>query len=389
MAFVGFEPVFSMPNLAQPSGWALACYVALGGVIGVFAVYVTRAVYAIEDAFERLPIHWMWWPAIGGLAIGAVGYFAPRTMGVGYDNIEHLLSGELAGRALVILFVLKFVSWSISLGSGTSGGTLAPLFTIGGGLGASIGALLVLAAPWAGVDPRIAGLVGMAAMFAGASRALLASVVFSFETTLQPLGLLPLLGGCAAAYLVSCYLMQNTIMTEKIARRGVRVPSEYAADFLDLVLVGEMSTRVVVALSADDRVESVLAWLSSDASGTHHQGFPVLDARGRLLGVLTRRDLLNPDVSPSTLVRRVIHRPPSVAFENSSLREAADLMVAEDVGRLPVVARDDPTKVVGMLTRSDLLAAHGRRLDEKKRQRSGFEIRMIRGFIPTVATRQP
>ncbi len=219
MALVGSAPVFAMPQLQQPSGEALAFYILLGGVIGVVATGVTRAVYAVEDAFEKLPIHWMWWPAIGGLAVGGVGYFAPRTMGVGYDNIEHVLSGSLTGQALLMLFVLKFISWAIALGSGTSGGTLAPLFTIGGGLGATLGAVTALALPHIGIDPRIAGLVGMAAIFAGASRALLASVVFAFETTLQPLGLLPLLGGCTAAYLASCFLMRNTHQESKVMSR--------------------------------------------------------------------------------------------------------------------------------------------------------------------------
>ncbi|HEY0467514.1 MAG TPA: chloride channel protein, partial [Polyangiaceae bacterium] len=159
MALVGSAPVFAMPELAQPSGEALTFYILLGGVIGVVATLVTRAVYAVEDAFERLPIHWMWWPALGGLAVGCVGYFAPRTMGVGYDNIERVLSGSLTGQALFLLFTLKFVSWVIALGSGTSGGTLAPLFTIGGGLGATLGALAALLAPGLGIDPRIAGLV--------------------------------------------------------------------------------------------------------------------------------------------------------------------------------------------------------------------------------------
>ncbi len=368
MAFSGTAPLFAMPNLAQPSGWALASYVILGAVVGLVAVYVTRAVYLVEDLFEKLPVHWMWWPALGAIAVGIVGYFAPRTMGVGYDNIAHLLSGELAGKALVVLFVLKFVSWVISLGSGTSGGTLAPLFTIGGGLGASLGALIVAVAPGAGVDPRIAGLVGMAAMFAGASRAVLASVVFAFETTLQPLGLLPLLGGCAAAHLVSCYLMPNTIMTEKIVRRGVRVPSEYAADFLDQVLVGEVASRVVIAIAADDSLEKVREWLHSLAPGTRHQGFPLVDAAGTLVGVLTRRDVLDTDVTATTPVRALVRRPLAVALQTSSLREAADLMVSEGIGRLPVVSPEDATKVVGLLTRSDILSAHTRRLGEQKPQ---------------------
>jgi chloride channel protein, CIC family len=230
VGFVGASPVFPMPELTQPGGAALATYVLLGAIVGFASVWVTRAVYAIEDGFEKLPIHWMWWPALGGLVVGVVGFFAPRTMGVGYDNIEQIVAGDLGGRALAVLCGLKLISWSISLGSGTSGGTLAPLFTIGGGLGALLGAGVVALAPALGLDVRIAALVGMAAMFAGASRALLASVVFAFETTRQPIGLLPLLGGCSAAFLISCLLMKNSIMTEKIARRGVQVPSEYSAD---------------------------------------------------------------------------------------------------------------------------------------------------------------
>jgi len=378
MALVGSAPVFAMPQLEQPSGEALAFYILLGGVIGVVATFVTRAVYAVEDAFEKLPIHWMWWPAIGGLAVGGIGYFAPRTMGVGYDNIEHVLSGSLTGQALLVLFVLKFVSWAIALGSGTSGGTLAPLFTIGGGLGATLGALAALASPGLGIDPRIAGLVGMAAIFAGASRALLASVVFAFETTLQPLGLLPLLGGCSAAFLVSCLLMRNTIMTEKIARRGVRVPSEYAADFLDQVCVGDFAARDVIAFAAADNLAHLREWFESGAPGSQHHGFPVVDAGSRLLGVVTRHEIVDPSRAPELPVEQLLKRAPAVAFEDNSLREAADLMVKQGVGRLPVVSRAAPRQVIGMLTRSDLLAAHARRLSDNDQARPRLKIPFVR-----------
>ena len=378
MALVGSAPVFAMPQLAQPSGEALAFYILLGAVIGVVATGVTRAVYAVEDLFEKLPIHWMWWPAIGGLVVGGVGYFSPRTMGVGYDNIEQVLSGSLTGQALLVLFVLKFVSWSIALGSGTSGGTLAPLFTIGGGLGATLGALVAATSPGLGIDPRIAGLVGMAAIFAGASRALLASVVFAFETTLQPLGLLPLLGGCTAAFLVSCLLMRNTIMTEKIARRGVRVPSEYAADFLDQVCVAEFAAKEVIAFAASDTLAHLRKWFESGVPGSQHRGFPVVDARGRLLGVVTRREITDPSALAELPVEQLLQRAPAVAFDDSSLREAADLMVSQGVGRLPVVSRAAPTQVIGILTRSDLLAAHARRLDENDPARPRLKLPFVR-----------
>ncbi|RYZ06968.1 MAG: chloride channel protein [Myxococcales bacterium] len=365
-AFVGVAPVFAMPALQPPSGSALAFYVLLGAVVGVVATAVTRAVYAVEDAFEKLPLHWMWWPALGGLAVGIIGYFAPRTLGVGYDNIENILSGSITGKVLVVLCVAKLASWLLALGSGTSGGTLAPLFTIGGGLGASLGALASSALPAVGIEPRIAALVGMAALFAGASRALLASVVFAFETTLQPLGLLPLLGGCAAAYFVSCFLMRNTIMTEKIARRGVRVPTEYTADFLEQLRAGDFASRRVVSFATTDTLDRLREFFASGEPGSHHHGFPVLDEADRLVGIVARRAVEDRRHAGSLEVLRLVERPLAVAFEDSSLREAADLMVSQGVGRLPVVSRAEPNRLLGILTRSDLLSAHAQRLAENE-----------------------
>jgi CBS domain-containing protein len=392
IAFEGTQPVFAMSDIGQPSGAALAIYILLGAAIGVAAVYVTRAVYAIEDAFARLPIHWMWWPAIGAVAVGVTGYFVPRTLGVGYDNIADVLSNTLALPLVAILCVAKFISWSIALGSGTSGGTLAPLFTIGGSLGALLGAALQRAIPAAGVDPRIAALVGMAAIFAGASRAMLTSVVFAFETTRQPLGLLPLLGGCTASYLISCLLMRHSIMTEKIARRGVRVPAEYSADVLEQVLVAEVANPSVVTLRADAILERVRTWIASGAHGSGHQGFPVLDETGVLIGVVTRRDLLpsTGDQSeaarplPDQAVRTLLRRPPVIVYADCSLREAVDHMVKHDVGRLPVVARETRA-LVGIITRSDVLSAHRRRLEEGRRDAP--DIRLSRPNIDATQQR--
>lgn len=378
MGFVGAAPPFPMPELAQPGGAAIASYILLGALVGAAAVYITRAVYAIEDAFERLPVHWMWRPALGGIAVGLVGFAVPRTLGIGYENIEQILSGKIAGRTLLVLFTFKFISWAVSLGSGTSGGTLAPLFTIGGGLGAALGGGALFLFPQLGIDPRIAALVGMAAIFAGASRALLASVVFAFETTLQPLGLLPLLGGCTAAYLVSSLLMKHTIMTEKIARRGVQVLTEYSVDPLAQTLVRDSASYPAVSLQGEMTVAELRAWIGADLPGRRHQGFPVVDASGRLIGVLTRRDLFDPAVPGTKSLRELIKRPPAVVYEEHTLREAADLMVGEEIGRLPVVARARPSNVVAMLTRSDLLLAHRKRLDEAHRMQQSIRWRKAR-----------
>ncbi len=363
-ATMGSTVVFPMPVIQPASQSALLFYLLLGAATGLIAVWVTRLVYAIEDGFERLPISWVWWPAIGGLAVGVVGVFSPHTLGVGYDNIEHLVGGTLLGKAALLLCILKLISWSIALGSGTSGGTLAPLFTIGGGIGATLGGLGASLLPHSGIDVRVAALVGMAALFAGASRAFLTSVVFAFETTQQPLSLLPLLTGCTSAYLLSCLLMKNTIMTEKIVRRGIRVPSDYAADYLEQVLVSRVASHPVTTLAADAPREQIMAWIAAGTGEAQHQGYPVVDEQDRLLGVITRRDLLASNQPEGRHIRDLIRRPAVVIYPDNTLREAADRMVRAGVGRLPVVERAHPDRVVGILTRGDLLSAHTGRLNE-------------------------
>ncbi|WP_046971735.1 chloride channel protein [Dyella japonica] len=359
----GNEPMFPMPAIATPALSAVVAYIVMGIVTGVVSVGITKLTYAIEDGFEKLPIHWMWWPAIGGVVVGVVGYFMPATLGVGYGNIAALIAGQVGFAGMLALCLMKLLSWSVALGSGTSGGTLAPLFTIGSAMGGVFGLLCVTWLPWLQVDPKVAALVCMAAIFAGASRAFLTSVVFAFETTQQPHGLLPLLAACAAAYLVSGLLMRNTIMTEKIVRRGVRVPAEYTADYLERLAVGDACSRDVVSLRASETLAEVQAWLATEHAPAKHQGFPVIDEQGHLLGVVTRRDLLRAGSPLNAPVRSLLHRPPIVVREDHTLREAADHMVEADVGRLVVMDRQG-RRMVGIITRGDLLKAHAQRLRE-------------------------
>lgn len=358
IVFDGMDPAFTVRDLPAPTPSALVGYVLVGVVAGLFSVLITKAVYAVEDGFDRLPIHWMWWPALGAIPVGVIGLFAPRTMGVGYDNIEEMVSGSLTGTALAVLCTCKLVSWLFSLGSGTSGGTLAPLFTVGGGIGAGTAAALAALAPSAAVDVRMGALVGMAALFAGASRAPLASVVFAFEATRQPLGLLPLLGGCGTAYLLSCFLMKTSIMTEKISRRGRPVPSEYSVDHLEQVLVRDVGMHDVVTRKANEVVLDVQAWLRSGAPETAHHGFPIIGEDGGLVGVLTQRDLFTTS-SPDRPLSALVQRPAVLIHPSATLREAADTMLQEGVGRLPVL---EGGRLVGMVTRSDLLEGHRHRL---------------------------
>ncbi len=362
IAFLGSHPAFLMPDISEPAGAALLGYVAIGAVIGVASAGVSRLVYAVEDAFERLRLHWMWWPALGGLVVGVIGWLSPRTMGVGYDNIEALASGAMLPRAIALLVLAKWVSWTISLGSGTSGGTLAPLFTLGAGLGGLLGGGLIALWPGLGIDIRIAGLVGMAAMFAGASRALLASVVFAYETTRHQGGLLPLLAGCSAAYLSASLTMRTSIMTEKLARRGARVPDEYEIDPLHQLRVHEVASRPPSTLGAARSLAEVRAWLASDAPAAAHHSFPVVDG-DVLVGMVTRDELLDPARPASDPVRAALHAGPVHAVrEDATLREAMEIMAVADIGRVPVLGHAAPHAVVAILSRSDLLGAERRRL---------------------------
>ncbi|MCA9528602.1 MAG: chloride channel protein [Myxococcales bacterium] len=363
IAFEGASPIFPMPHIAEPGAAALATYVLIGALVGVVAVGASKVVYWVEDVFGKTGVHWMWWPALGAIPVGVIGYFAPETLGVGYSNITGILSGSYLIPTLLSLSLLKFASWSVALGSNTAGGTLAPLFTIGGACGAILGIGAAALFPAAGIDPRIAALVGMASIFAGAARALMASAVFAFEATLQPLGLLPVLGGCAAAYLVASRLSATTIMTEKLARRGAHVVSDYVADYLEGVRSRHAMTRPVTVLRAEQTLGDVRAWLASKTPEARYQGFPIVDVDGHLCGVLTRLELLESEAPEDARVATLIQRAPVFVYEDTALRSAADLMAEARVGRLPVLSRATG-EVAGILSRSDILDAHRERLRE-------------------------
>jgi chloride channel protein, CIC family len=374
IAFVGSGTAFEVGTIGQVHYEALAFYTIIGAIVGVAAAGVTKATYGIEDLFEKLPVHWAWWPAIGAVFVGVIGYLQPKTLGIGYENITAIINGQIVGTTLVVFVIAKFLSWAIYLGSGTSGGTLAPLFTIGGGLGAMLGVGAAAIYPAANVNPKVAALVGMTAIFAGASHALLAAIIFTFEITRQPFGLLPLLAGGTAAYFVSLLLSKNSIMTEKLARRGATVRVEYSADYLAQKLVRDAGLRDVVALRASDTLGQVRQWLTSRAPGSSHQGFPLVDDADMLVGVLTRRDLIGSTEDESVPLSALVRRAPAVVFTDNTLRDAADQMVRRGVGRLPVVERSAPRKVIGMISRSDLLSAHAGRLNAGKRRRSRVKL---------------
>jgi H+/Cl- antiporter ClcA len=293
----GTAPVFAMPEIPAATTQAMVWYILLGAITGVVAAVISKSIYFIEDLFEKLPIHWMWWPAIGALAVGITGYFAPYTLGVGYSNISELLSGNLSLQIVAGLCFLKFISWSVSLGSGTSGGTLAPLLTIGGATGVGLGMLVLTVFPNSEINLPTCALIGMAAMFAGAARALLTSIIFAFETTMQPHGLLPLLGACTASYFVSFFLMKSSIMTEKIQRRGITTPDAYSPDVLRGINAEEVMDKTIIVEGTPDIYvypDSKLSLAAALIERYNTDYLPVVEKSDKkVVGVLTARLILS------------------------------------------------------------------------------------------------
>jgi CIC family chloride channel protein len=356
-------PVFPMPNLSIPDNFALGVYSVIGIFIGFLSLLLTKAVYYVEDAFEKLPIHWMWWPALGGLGVGIIGYYQPNTLGVGYENIINVLSGNVTLTLLLSLSLFKFISWAIALGSGTSGGTLAPLLTIGGASGAIAGSLIMLAFPSANINLSMAALIGMSAMFAGASRAYLTSIAFALEATMQPAALLPLLGACTASYLISFFFMENTIMTEKIARRGIYTPDAYEPDILRKLSAGQVISKKSFLVAPEILISEIRRLMEDRTHLDTH--LLVVDQQGDFLGTVAIVDLYGGKVNPEKPVSSILKKPDCAIRANESLSKAVELMSELQEEIIPVVSETD-LKIIGVLTYRDILKAYKIQIRERK-----------------------
>jgi len=324
--------------------------VGVGIVAGLQSGLLTRLLYATEDLFERLPVHWMWRPLIGGIALGLGGLIDPRALGVGYDDIQALLSGDLAGGSAALLLVVKAAIWLVALSSGTSGGVLAPLLILGGALGAIEG-------HWLPGDSGFWALLGMAAMMGGTMRAPLTGALFAVELTGDGQALVPLLAATGAAYAVTVLALRRSILTEKIARRGQHITREYTVDPFELLRVRDVMVTNVDTLSADMRLSEAAAVFARG----DHKSYPVIARDGRVVGVVGRIDALRWAVDGEgagagdpTLFDVVSDAGLVVGHPDQVLGHLADTMVEAELGRVPIV---DPAsgQLVGLVARRDLL----------------------------------
>lgn len=355
-------PLFPMTTPAVSPIALVSCVIA-GVCAGLLSAGMSRALYAIEDAFHKLPLHWMWWPAIGGLAVGIGGYLEPRALGVGYDVIADLLAGHFTLHAAAALLLVKALIWAIALGSCTSGGVLAPLLMIGAGLGTLLAPILP------GGDITLWALVCMAATLAGVLGTPLTAIVFALGLTHDVNALLPLLLTCGVSYGVTIWIMPRSIMTEKIARRGRHIHREYGVDPLERLHVGELMTREPQALVADMTIDE--AAQRAFGATQRHRAYPVIDASRAVLGMIDRQALTRAqEQGLQTLGQLYGVNPPLVALPSETGRIVSARFAAHHLERLPVVSDATSRELIGIISRSDLVKpAEHWRSEEEVRER--------------------
>jgi H+/Cl- antiporter ClcA/CBS domain-containing protein len=351
-------PLFPLDTPAADL-WALPSCIVAGLACGLLSTTLSASLYAVEDAFAKLPVHWSWWPAIGGIAVGVGGYFEPRALGVGYDVIGDLLHNQILMQGALALVAVKAVIWVLALGSGTSGGILAPLLIMGAGVGVLLGHVLP------GADPLLWPLVCMAATLAGVMRAPLTATIFAFGLTRDANALLPLLATSAVSYGFTVLTMRRSILTEKIARRGYHIYREYGVDPLERQFVDEVMTRDVVTIDAGARADETLARFFG--AGQAHRAFPVV-RDGIAVGVLDRATLAAAVArDPAAPIGAVVaDQRAIVALPDESCRLVASRLALNHLERLPVVADLASMRLVGVVARSDLVKPRLGHIEEEE-----------------------
>jgi len=387
MQLLGAGPMFPVASMDFGVPKALPFYLLLGVSCGAAAVLFSKALYWVEDQFEKLPLDPFWWPAIGALGLGMIGYFVPRVLGVGYDTIGDILNANLALKLLLVVMIAKAVALIVSLGSGTSGGLLAPMFMSSAAMGGAFAMLMNRLFPAAALSPGAFALVAMGAVFGAASRATFTFIIFAFEITRDYNSVLPLMMVSVIADGVAMLFMpKSSIMTEKLARRGLYIHQDYETDVLQQVAVAEtMDKEAQTIPSATTIAELAERIARHDPAVTRHQGLIVVSPDGSLEGIVTRSDILRSleqDPTGNMTVRQAGCRDVVVTYPDETLHEASAKMLRHKIGRLPVVDRGNPRNVLGYIGRQGIMEARVRRLEEEHVRETGWMQRWKRRAEP-------
>lgn len=374
---IGLGPLFPTPPhpvFIGPKG-LLGCVLA-GALAGALSALLTVSVYGAEDAFRRLPIHWMWWPAFGGLAVGLGGLVFPQALGVGYDTIGALLQGNVTNHMILGVLLVKWFIWAVSLGSGTSGGVLAPLLMMGGALGG----IETMILPYEGMG--FWPLVSMGAILGGTMRSPFTGVVFVLELTHDVNVILPLLVATVIAHAFTVLTLRRSILTEKVARRGYHLSREYAVDPLEILFVREVMRTNIIALPSNASAADLAKSLRSEKAPRGQHLFPIVDAAGNLTAVVTRRDLRQLIEESSAAggghrLAELVRPDPVVAYPDEPLRVVVYRMAGKGVTRLPVIEGDGSRKLLGLVSLDDLLKARVKNLEEERRRERVLPLHLV------------
>ena len=377
MQLLGAGPMFTVRTMDFGVPRVLPFYLVLGVICGLAAVAFSKSLYWVEDQFEKLPVDELWWPAIGALVLGIIGYFVPRVLGVGYDTIGDILNADLAFRLLLVVMVAKAVALVVSLGSGTSGGLLAPMFMSSAALGGVFAMGMDRIVPSARLSPGAFALVAMGAVFGAAARAPFSFIIFAFEITRDYNSVLPLMLVTVIADGIAILLMpRSSIMTEKLERRGLHIHQDYETDVLEQVRVSETMDSEVPVVAADMLVGELAERIARhEPEVTRHQALVILDQDSKLAGIVTRGDVLRALAQDPTGAMTLLEAGTSdviVTYPEEVLHLAAAKMLRNNIGRLPVVDRADPRRVVGYLGRPGIMAARLRRLHDEHVREPGW-----------------
>src|SRR5579859_6498320 len=384
MQLLGSGAMFQVGTVDFGIPHALPYYLLLGPICGLAAVGLSKALYWVEDSFEKLPVDMVWWPAIGALGLGIIGFFVPRVFGVGYDTIGAILNGQLAWKLLLIVMFAKFVALVLSLGSGTSGGLLAPTFMWSAAMGGLYAMIANHVFPNAHLSPGAFALVAMGAVFGAASRATFSFIIFAFEITRDYNSVLPLmLVAVIADGIAMLFMPRASIMTEKLARRGLHIHQEYETDVLQQVNVAETMDKEIPVVASGMKIGEVAERIARhDPAVAGREAMLIVDPDGKLSGIVTRGDVLralDKDSSGAVSVQEAGRTKVVVTYPDEMVSDAAAKMLRFEIGRLPVVDRADETRIVGYVGRAEILAARSRRLhDEHFRER---------GWLPSMRHR--
>ena len=373
---LGAGPMFHVLPMDFGVPRALPYYLVLGVLCGGAAIVFTKALYFIEDGFDRLPIPELWHPAIGAVALGIIGFFVPRILGVGYDTLGDILNNSLALKLLILVALCKAVALLLSLGSGTSGGLLAPMFMSSAAMGGVFALAVNHIFPNAHLSPGACALVAMAAVFGSASRATFTFIVFAFEIVRDYNAVLPLMLVCVIADAIALRYLPNSIMTEKLARRGLHTNQEYESNALKQLKVEEVMARHVATVDPGESARAAADRIASgDGTFSRHHGLPIVDSSGRLQGIITHGDLLralqeDPDGKMNVLDAGT--RSLVVAYPDERVFDAVRKMLENNIGRLPVVDRENPRHLVGYINRASAMGSWRDHLREESDLEHGW-----------------